>query len=164
MLLGIWFHFTFLDLIWTPFGYDLFSYLIICGSGFKIQELTVFLVTGFINFGVTNQGPQVSFNFDVEDSMLVLYYEIADIRCCELLNIFEAISYYRSQAFSLHSPRSSLPLVTCSSPHRTSKEGDILHLHRHLFITLGADFTTHGFIFKGDIYHIIRCYSHDFNS
>ena len=47
------------------FGSDLFSFLIICGSGFKIQELTVFLVTGFINFGVTNQAPQISFNFAV---------------------------------------------------------------------------------------------------
>ena len=37
------------------FGYDLFSYLIICGSGFNIQELTIFLVTCFNNFGLTNQ-------------------------------------------------------------------------------------------------------------
>ena len=42
---------------------DLFSELIIFGSGFKIEELTVLLVTGFIRFGVTNQAPQVSFNF-----------------------------------------------------------------------------------------------------
>ena len=63
------------------FGSDLFSDLIIFGSGFNIQELSVLLVTGFINFGVTNQAPQVSFNFVVEDSMLVLSYEFADIRC-----------------------------------------------------------------------------------
>ena len=37
------------------FGSDLFSDLIIFGLGFKIQELTILLVIGFINFGVTNQ-------------------------------------------------------------------------------------------------------------
>ena len=79
------------------FGYDLFYDMIIFGSGFNIQELTVFLVTGFINFGVTNQALQVSFNFDVEDSMLVFYYEIADIRFCELLDIYNAISDYGAQ-------------------------------------------------------------------
>ena len=51
---------------------DLFYDMIMSGSSFKIQELIVLLVTGFINFGVTNQAPQVSFNFVVEDSMLVL--------------------------------------------------------------------------------------------
>ena len=34
------------------FGSDLFSDMIIFGSGFKIQEISVLLVTGFINFGV----------------------------------------------------------------------------------------------------------------
>ena len=53
-----------------------FCDLIICGSSFKIQEISVLLVTGFINFGVTNQAPRVSFNFVVEDSMLVFPYEI----------------------------------------------------------------------------------------
>ena len=61
------------------FGSDLFSDLIICVSGFKIQELTVLLVTCFINFGVTNQAPQVSFNFAAEDLMLVFFYDIDDI-------------------------------------------------------------------------------------
>ena len=106
------------------FRYDLFFDMIIFGSYFKIQELTILLLIGFINFGVTNQAPQVSFNFVVEDLMLVLSYEFADIRLCKLLVIYEAISYYGDQAFSLHSPRASLPLVTCSSPHRTSKEED----------------------------------------
>ena len=73
------------------FGSDLFFDVIICGSGFKIQELTIFLVIGFINFGVTNQAPQVSFNFVVEDLMLVFSYEFDDIRFCEILVIFEAI-------------------------------------------------------------------------
>ena len=33
---------------------DLFCYMIICGSGFNIQYITVFIVIGFTNFGVTN--------------------------------------------------------------------------------------------------------------
>ena len=118
---------------------DLFSDIILFGSVFNIQELTVLLVTAFINFGVTNQAPQVSFNFVVEDSMLVFSYEISDIRFCELLVIYEDISDYGAQAFTLHSPRASLPfyLITCLSPHRTSKDGDILHLPGHLLLTLG---------------------------
>ena len=91
------------------FRSDLFSDLIICGSGFNIQELTVLLVTGFIDFSVTNQALQVS-NFVVEDSMLVLSYEFADIRFCELLVIHEALLYYGAQEFTLHSPMASLPL------------------------------------------------------
>ena len=87
------------------FRSDLFSDLRIFSSSFKIQELTVFLVTSFINFGVTNQEPHVSFNFVVEDSMLFFSYEFADIRFCEISIISEAISYYGAQAFSLHSPR-----------------------------------------------------------
>ena len=104
------------------FRSDLFSDLIIFGSGFKIQEILVLLVTGFINFGVTNQALQVSFNFVAKDSMLVLFYEISDIRFCELLVISKSISDYGSQAFSLHIPSGSLHfyLITCSSLHRTS--------------------------------------------
>ena len=96
---------------------------------FRFLDLRAFGIACncFINFGVTNQAPQVSLNFVVEDSVLVLSYEFADIRFCELLVISEAISDYGSQLFALHSPRASLPLVTCSSPHRTSKEEDILH-------------------------------------
>ena len=105
------------------------------------------LVTGFINFGVTSQALQVSFNFAAEDLMLVSSYEFADIIFFELLVIFEAILDYGDQAFTLHSPRDSLPLVTCSSPHRTSKEEDILHPPGHLLLTFGADFTTHSFLF-----------------
>ena len=87
------------------FGYDLFFDMILCGLCFKIQQITVFLVRGFIIFCVTNQAPQVSFNFVVEDSMLVFSYEITAIRCCELLDISEAISDYGAQAFALHIPR-----------------------------------------------------------
>ena len=67
------------------------SDMILFGSIFKFQESSVMLVAGFINFGVTNQAPQVSLNFVVEDSMLVLSHEFADIRFCELLVISEAI-------------------------------------------------------------------------
>ena len=78
---------------------------------------------------MTNQAPQVFFNFAAEYSMLVFSYEISDIRFCELLVISEAISDYRAQAFTLHSLGASAPMIviTCSSPHITSKDGDILH-------------------------------------
>ena len=82
--------------------------------------------------------------------MLDFSYEIADIRFCELLDIYKAISYYGAQSFALHGPRDSLPLVTCSSPHRTSKQEDILHFPGHLLLTIGADFTTHGLMFKDE--------------
>ena len=111
---------------------------------------------------MTNQAPQVS-NFVVEDSMLGFSYEIADIRCCELLDIYKYISYYGAQAFTLHSPRASLPLVTCSSPHITSKEEDILHPPGHLLLTLGVDFTTHGLLFKAATYQLLECSSHGLN-
>ena len=64
---------------------------------FNIQNLAVFLVTCFINFGVTNQAPQVSFNFAVEDLMLVFSYEFVDIIFCEILVIYKAIKYYGAQ-------------------------------------------------------------------
>ena len=96
--------------------------------------------------------------------MLVLSYEFSDIIFCEILDISEAISDYGAQAFALHNPKASLPLVTCSSPHRISKEGDIMHPPGHLILTVGDDFTTHGFFFKADIYRFIRCSSHGSNS
>ena len=43
------------------FGYD----MILFGSGFKFQEPPVMLVDALINFGVTNQVPQVFFKFVV---------------------------------------------------------------------------------------------------
>ena len=98
--------------------------------------------------------------------MLVLSYLIYDIIFCELLVISEAISYYGSQPFALHNPMASLPiyLITCSSPHRTSKVGDILHLPRHFLLTLGADSTSHGLMFNAKIYQFIGCSSHGSNS
>ena len=70
---------------------------------------SVLLVTGFINFGVTNQVPEVSFNFVAEDLILVFSYEINDIIFYELLFFYRAISDYGAQALTLHSPRASLP-------------------------------------------------------
>ena len=55
-------------------------------------------------------------------------------------------------------------MVTCSSPHRTSKEEDILHPLGHLLLRIGADFTIHGFLFKATTYHFIECSTHGSNS
>ena len=138
------------------FGYD----LILFGLNFKFQEPSIMLVAGLINFGVTNQVPQVFFKLATRDLMLASSYE-ADIVFCESLVTFEAISYYGAQAFALHGPKDSLPiyLITCSSPHKTSKAGDILHFLGHLLLTLGADFTSHGLMFKAAIYHLFGCSS-----
>ena len=89
------------------------------------------LVASLTNSGVKNQVPQFLFKNVVGNLVLVSSYEVADILFFESLVISEAISYYGAQLFALHSPRDSLPFVTCSSPHRTSKEEDILHLPRH---------------------------------
>ena len=96
--------------------------------------------------------------------MLVFSYEFADIIFYEILVIYEAILDYGSQAFDLHSPRASLPLVTCSYLHRTSKVGDILHPPRHLLLTPGDDFSSHGLMFKAEIYQFLGCSSHGSNS
>ena len=100
------------------------------------------LLLVLINFGVKNQVPQVSFKIVVGDLMSVFSNEFVDIILCGSLLIFEATSYYGAQEFILHSPRPSLPfyLTTCSSPHRTSKDGDIMHSHGHFLLTLGYDF------------------------
>ena len=60
----------------------------------------------------------------------------------------------------------SLPfyLITRSSPRRTSKYGDILNLPGHLLLTLGADFTSHGLMFKAEIYQFVVFSSHGLNS
>ena len=61
---------------------------------------------------------------------------------------------------------SSLPsyLITCSSPHKTSKDGDILHSTGHLLLTLGADFTSYISMFKGATYKFLGFTSHGYNS
>ena len=97
--------------------------------------------------------------------ILVLSYEFYNIIFCELLVIYEVISYYGAQSFSLHSPRASphIHVITCSSPHRTSKVGDSLLPSGHLQLTLGDDFTTHGLLFMDATYQFIECSSHGFN-
>ena len=54
-------------------------------------------------------------------------------------------------------------MVTCSSPHRTSKEEDILHPLGHLLLIFGADFTTHGLMFKAATYQLLECSTHGSN-
>ena len=150
----------------NQFGSDLFSDLIIFGSFFNIQELPFMLVAIVINFGVKNQVPQVSFKIVVGDLMSILSREFTNIVFCGSLFNFEAIAYYGAQEFSLCSLGASLPfyLITCSSPHRIIKEGDILHMPRHLLLKLGADFSNDGFLFKYEIYHFIWFSSHCSNS
>ena len=74
--------------------------------------------------------------------MSVFSYEFSNIIFFGSLVIFEDIPDYGAQSFTLHSPMSSLPfyLITCSSPQRTSKDGDILHSLGNLILTIGADF------------------------
>ena len=55
-------------------------------------------------------------------------------------------------------------MITCSSPHETTKDGDILHSPRHFLLTLGDDFTSNGLMFKYEIYHFFGCSSHGSNS
>ena len=113
-----------------------------------------------------NQVPQVSFKIVARDLMLVFSHEVDDIIFCESLDILEAISYYGAQAFTLHGPGTSLPfyLITCSSPHSTSKDGDIMHSPGHLILTLGADFSSYGLMFKDETYNLLRFNSHGSNS
>ena len=73
------------------FGYDviLFGYyLILFGSIFKFQESLFMHVPGLINFGVTNQVPQVSSKLATGDLMLASSYEFYDIIFCDSLVIF----------------------------------------------------------------------------
>ena len=95
--------------------------------------------------------------------MLVSSYEVADILLCDSLSISEAISDYGAQAFALNSPSAFLPLITCSSPHRTGKEEYFLHLPRHLLLRLGDILNTHGFLFMDVTYQFLECFSHVMN-
>ena len=111
------------------------------------------------------QVPQVSFKIVVGDSMLVFSHEFLDISFCESLDILDNISYYGAQAFSLYTPRASLAsyLIACSSPHRISKDGDIMHSLGHLLLTHIADFTSYGSMIKGETYNLLGITSHGFN-
>ena len=79
-----------LGLLFLILGYSLTLF----GLKLEFEVLSIMLVTDLINFGVKNQAPQVSFKFIVGDSMLVSYYEFADINFCESLDILEAILNY----------------------------------------------------------------------
>ena len=96
----------------------------------------------------------------------MLLHQFVDIIFFGSLVIFKSIFDYGAQEFSLHSPKDSLPLylITCSSPHRTSKDGDILHSLGHMLLTLGVDFTSHGLMLKASIYQFIWFSSHGSNS
>ena len=128
------------------FGSDLFSDLIIYGSGFKIQELPVLFVTGFISFGVKNQAPQVSFNFAAEDSMLVFSYEIVDIIFWKYLDIFERISYLRSDPFTLF--YLELPIkyhmIACTNIQNFVENGENCASTISVEHTLGSDMNLFG--------------------
>ena len=76
------------------FRFDLFSDMIISGSGFKIQELSAMLVAALTDSSVKNQVPQFFFNFGNGDLVLVSSYEVSDILFCESLFISEATSDY----------------------------------------------------------------------
>ena len=39
-----------------------------------------------------------------------------------------------------------------------------MHPPEHLLLTLGADFTTHGFMLMAATYQFLECYSHSLNS
>ena len=66
-------------------GYD----MILFGSCFKFQDLSVMLESALINFGVKNQVPKISFKIYARDLMLVFSHEFADIIFCESLDILE---------------------------------------------------------------------------
>ena len=149
-----------------PLFHTLGSNMALFGSKFKFQEPLVMLLVVLINFGVKNHAPQVSFKFVVGDSMSVFSHEFDDIKFCESLDILEAILYYGAQGFSLHVPNTFLPsyMITCSSPHNTSKDGDILHSPGHLLLTPKSDFTSNGSMFKAATYKFLGFTSHGSNS
>ena len=76
------------------FTSDLIFDMILFGSYFKIQEISVMLVAALTDSGVKNQLPQFFFNFAARDLVLVSSYEVADNLFYESLAIYEAISYY----------------------------------------------------------------------
>ena len=93
-------------------------------------------------------------------------HDFANFKFFESLDILEAISYYGTQEFNIHGPRTYLPsyLITSSSPQSTSKDGDILHSPGHFLLTPRADFTSHGSMFKDETYKLIGFNSHGSNS
>ena len=108
----------------------------------------------------------MSFKIAAGDLMSVFSHDFADIIFYGSLVIFEAISYYGAQKFTLHTPRVSLPfyLITCSSPHSTGKDGDTMHSPGHFILTYGDDFTSHGSMFKAATSQLLGFTSHGSNS
>ena len=98
--------------------------------------------------------------------MSVFSHEFVGIKFCESLDILETISNYGAQSFFLHGPKTSQPsyLITCKSPHGTSKDGDVLHSPGHLLLTLGPNFSSHGSMFKVGTYNFLGFTSHGSNS
>ena len=109
----------------------------------EFQGLSVMLMTDLIKFGVKNQALKVYFKILVGDSMSVSSYEFDDIIFFYFMDILKAISYYRAQEFTLHGPKPPPPsyLITCSSPHSASKDGDLLYSLGCFLLTFGGDFT-----------------------
>ena len=73
------------------FGSHLISDMILLGSNFKFQELSVLLEAALTNFNVKNQVPQFFFKFVARALVLVSSYEVDDILFFESLIISEAI-------------------------------------------------------------------------
>ena len=85
------------------FGSDLISDLILFGSYFKIQNLSVMLVAALTNSSVKNQALHFLFKTTDGDLDLVSSYEVADILLCDSLAISEAISDWSSSIRSQQS-------------------------------------------------------------
>ena len=86
------------------FGSDIILlgyFLILFGSFFKSQELSVILVVVLINFGVKNQVPKISFKISVGALMSLFSHEFVDIIFFAYLDILEEISSFRSDPFTL---------------------------------------------------------------
>ena len=97
------------------------------------------LGTDLITIGVKNQAPQVSYKTSTAGDSISVSSEFADIKCCDLLDILDAISKYIAHKFSLHGPMPPFLsyMVTCSFAQNDSKNGG----HRD---SLGDDINTFG--------------------
>ena len=85
------------------------------------------LGTDLITIGVKNQEPQVSFKkYVIGDSISISSHEFFDMKFCDLLDIFNGISYYGSHTFSLHGPMPHFLsyMGTCSFSQNSSKMED----------------------------------------
>ena len=131
-----------LDPLFLIIGYDITLF----GSNFETQNFSFMLVTSLISIGVKNQAPQVSFKLVVGDSMLVSSHEFVDMKYCDFMDILKVRLDYRDYTFYFLSLLSSPHIITCSSP--LNKDGDLLHSIGHLLLTYGAEFTSHGSMFK----------------